>query len=220
MLYDTVAFVRCQRHCEVMKATLARCLVTLFSLTCLGAHADQVQMQNGDRYMGKVVSLSSDTLVLQNDMLGTLKLPRSKVSTVTFGALPTNATNVVRVVPRTNIAHSALVSSNAAPDLAAALRQLGTNNPAEQDHTKLLEAAGPEAKNKFNELLSGLMTGKLSMADLRAQAKAVADQARALRGDLGEDGAASLDGYLAILDKFLNETAPKTNTRAATPNRP
>ncbi len=201
-----------------MKATLARCLVTLFSFTCIALHADQVQMQNGDRYMGNVVSLNSDTLVLQNEVLGTLRLPRSKVSTVTFGAVPAGAGNFIRAVPRTNAAAATGASSNAVPSLPS-LSQLGTNkaSAADLDHMKLLETAGPEAKNKFNELLSGLMTGKLSMADLRAQAKAVADQARALRADLGEDGAASLDGYLAILDKFLNETAPKPEPRAATP---
>jgi hypothetical protein len=176
-------------------------------------------MQNGDRYMGSVVSLNSDTLVLQNELLGTLRLPRSKVGTVTFGPVPAGATNFVRAVPRANAAAATGMSSNVVPSLPSALSQLDTNSAstADLDHMKLLETAGPEARNKFNELLSGLMTGKLNMADLRAQAKAVAEQARALRADLGEDGAASLDGYLAILDKFLNETAPQAESRTATP---
>ena len=38
------------------------------------AHADPVIMQNGDRYHGKVVSVSTNALVLQSDVLGTVNL--------------------------------------------------------------------------------------------------------------------------------------------------
>ena len=45
---------------------------TLVSLVVLAgaAQADQVEMQNGDRYNGKILSLTNDTVVLQSELLG------------------------------------------------------------------------------------------------------------------------------------------------------
>jgi len=170
--------------------------------------ADQVEMQNGDRYVGKVLSLNGDTLVLQNEVLGTVRLPRGKVATISLGApggvtisaKPQRATNTLAQAPE-------LAGTNAAFDLSAAFRQLGANtNLIRQVQTQFLSGAGPEANAKFNELMSGLMSGTLNMNDLRAQAKATANQARAARHELGDEAGAAIDGYLAILDSFLKET--------------
>src|SRR6516162_9652696 len=57
------------------------------ALFALPVFADQVEMQNGDRYVGKVLSLNSDTLILQNDVLGTMHLPRSKVTSINLGSV-------------------------------------------------------------------------------------------------------------------------------------
>jgi hypothetical protein len=73
---------------------------------------------------------------------------------------------------------------------------------------------------KFNELLGGLMSGKLSVDDIRAQAKTAADQLRALKREGGEDAGFAADTYLAILDHFLKDTAssgPITNSPGASP---
>ena len=83
---------------------------------------------------------------------------------------------------------------------------------------QFLSGAGPEANNKFNELLGGLMSGKLSLDDIRAEAKTAADQLRALKREGGEETGFATDAYLAILDHFLKETAPSgsaTNTPAS-----
>src|SRR5260370_631921 len=59
---------------------------------------DQVEMLNGDGYVGRVLSLGNDTLVVQSEFLGTLRLPRAKISTITlesFGAA--HATNTARL---------------------------------------------------------------------------------------------------------------------------
>src|ERR1039457_6289531 len=50
---------------------------------------DQVEMQNGDRYAGHVVSLNTNTVVLRSDVLGTLRLPRSRVAIITLVPGPT-----------------------------------------------------------------------------------------------------------------------------------
>jgi len=46
----------------------------IFFALCSAAAADQIEMANGDRYVGRVVSLGADTLTLQSEVLGTLKL--------------------------------------------------------------------------------------------------------------------------------------------------
>jgi len=73
---------------------------------------------------------------------------------------------------------------------------------------QFLSDAGPEANNKFDELAGGLLNGKLSVEDIRAEAKSAADQVRALKREMGDDATSGLDGYLVILDKFLEETTP------------
>ncbi len=191
----------------------------LFALSLFvvgGLRADQVEMQNGDRYAGKVVSMTDDTIVLQSDVLGKITLPRGKVANINLG---TNAAAPVFGPPvalSTNQAKApSLVLTNGNPDIAGALRHLGANtNFVNQIRKQFLSDAGPEANNKFDDLLGGLLSGKLDMNGLRTEAKSAADQIRTLKrqgGDVGEP----LDSYLAILDNFLKQTAPaaapKTN---------
>jgi len=186
------------------------------------ASADQIQMRNGDQYCGSVLSLNKDTLVIQSDVLGILRLPRNKVAFIDFGANP--AVHDPVNVPATNTLARlpALTVTNGAHDFSATLQQLGgSSNVLQQIEAQYFGDAGPEAKAKFNDLLGGYLTGKLSVNDIRAQAQATADQVRSLRKDLGEDAGGMIDGYLAILDSFLRETAPPpTSATNALPARP
>lgn len=202
----------------------------LVALSPARLRADQVEMANGDRYVGRVLSLSGETLVLQSDVLGNLRLPRSRISTILLDPRPAAAgTNAALrpAAPRAKVASAAGAtntvvraagsSTNASSDFAAAMRQLGgSSNMLRQVQDQLLTGAGPEAQAKFNDLMGGLLTGKIDLAQLRAQAKSTLDQARGMRGDLGEEGAGMLDSYLAILDSFLKETEPD----AASTNKP
>lgn len=180
--------------------------------------AEQIEMRNGDRYVGQVLSLNTDTVVLQNEVLGTVRLPRSKVAQITLG--PEAATNSVPQASSANgpVGAAATLRTNVAPDLPAGLRQIGAHtNLIRQVQGKFLGDAGPEANQKFDELLSGLMSGKITVDDVRAQAKTAADQLRALKRDSGEDAGFAADTYLAILDHFLNETAPAAGSATNTP---
>jgi len=171
--------------------------------------ADQVEMQNGDRYAGQVLSLNTNIVVFQSDVLGTVQLPRAKVAVITLGA--GSATNSPALPSLTNAQVSApsATPANTAPNLSPALRQLGANtNLIQQVQKQFLSGAGPEANTKFNDLLGGLMSGRLSVDDIRAEAKSAADQLRALQRESGEDAGFATDAYLAILDHFLKETAP------------
>jgi hypothetical protein len=69
-----------------------------------------------------------------------------------------------------------------------------------------LLASSPEATAKYDEMVNGLFNGSLNIDDLRREAQSDADQLRALKRDLGPDAGDSLDGYLEVLDDFLNES--------------
>lgn len=209
---------------EAVRWAVPKLLCALPLVWACGASADQVEMSNGDRYVGRVLSLGTDTLVLQSDVLGNLRLPRSRISNILFeprtaAASSTNLSQFALVGPRSRIASisnsvskvSALTSTNASADFSALMQQLGANsNVLHQVQDQLLTGAGPEAQAKFNDLLGGLLSGKVDLAGLRAQAKSTLEQAKGMRGDLGEDGGGMLDSYLAILDGFLKETEPAT----------
>ena len=197
------------------------CAALVLFLAPTALRADQVEMQNGDRYAGHVLSLNTNTIVLQSDVLGTLRLPRAKVAAITLGAA--SATKSARLPSLTNgqfrVRGGAL--TNAAPKLSPAFRQLGTStNLIQQVQKQFLSDAGPEANTKFNDLLGGLMSGRLSVDDIRAEAKTAADQLRALKREGGEDAGFAADTYLAILDHFLKDTAPSANPATNVPAPP
>lgn len=178
---------------------------------------DQVEMQNGDHYVGKVLALNGTTLVVQNDVLGTLRLPREKVAVITFGPVPAAQRPPTAGGSGTVLGRPSAASNNAAPEASSPFRQLAAHtNMVKQIQSQFLSDAGPEANKKFEELLNGLMTGKLNMDDLRSQAQSAADQLRALKRESGEDPGFAVDSYLAILDHFLKSTPPSgqsgTNT--------
>lgn len=182
--------------------------------------ADQVELQNGDRYVGRVLSLNTNTVVLQSDVLGTLRLPRGKVALITLDPAPT-ANSPALPSPTNGPAHPpSAAPAKAATNLPPALRGLGAStNLIQQVQKQFLSGAGDDANNKFNELLGGLMSGKLSVQDIRAEAKSAADQLRALKREGGEEAGFTTDTYLAILDHFLKETVPAGSaTNAATPS--
>ena len=180
--------------------------------------ADQVEMQNGDRYVGRVLSLNTNTVVLQSDVLGTLRLPRTKVAVITLGTGPATNSPALPLLTNAQVPTPSIAPSNAAPNLSPALPQLdASTNLIQQVQNQFLSGAGPEANTKFNELLAGLMSGRLTVEDIRAEAKAAADQLRALKRESGEEAGFAADAYLAILDHFLKETAPLP---ARQPTRP
>jgi len=198
-------------------AVLASCAVATDSL------ADQLEMKNGDHYVGKVVSVTTNTVVFQSEVLGTVTLTREKVGAISLGAAaPTN------IVASTPVPAKVDVSTNNAPDLSTALRRLGTNNTSMKQVEQELLSGNPEAQAKFNEMMKGLMTGKLTVNDIRAQARTAAEQLRDAKRELGDEAGTAVDGYLAILENFLKESGDtpskatplptKTPTKPASPD--
>jgi hypothetical protein len=112
-------------------------------------------------------------------------------------------------------------TTNRSPQLAQAIRELnGNSNLVQQVQAQILSEGGPQARDKFNELLSGLMSGKMDLNGLLVEAKSAAAQARAARKELGEDAGSMIDGYLAILDGFIREAEPAGSGALLSPPGP
>lgn len=216
-----------------MCGIVSRLMCALALLVVGTAWGDQVEMSNGDRYVGKVVSMTGDTLVLQSEVLGNLRLRRSQIATIFLGpqrAAATSNTNLTQftlTAPRSklglrtnNKAVAPLGAASTTNDFSAMVQQLGANtNLVRQVQDQFLAGAGPQAQAKFNDLMGGLLSGKVDLAGLRAEAKSTLEQAKQVRGEMGDDGG-TLDSYLSILNSFLKETDPQaavTNTPPAGP---
>ncbi len=189
-------------------------MLALATAATSNTRADQVVMQNGDRYNGKVLSFSATNVVLQSEVLGVVNLARAQVTSVAVGAVP--ATNAAPVVTS--------AKTNSPTDLSAAIRELGTqSNLVNQVRAQFLATTSPEVNQKFDQMLNDLGTGKMSMSDLRAQAKSAAAQLRELEKEAGDDASGSVGLYLSILDSFLAETESASvgiSTNAATRKKP
>ena len=119
----------------------------------IGLRADLVEMQNGDRYFGKVLSVSADTVVLKSDVLGKIIVPRKNVMGLAFGTnavAPPAATNPAQVSTTTNLpaAASATALANTNVDLSTALRSLGADTNFVRQIRQQMLAGSPEASGK------------------------------------------------------------------------
>jgi hypothetical protein len=183
-------------------------------------------LTNGDHYQGTVISMNATTVEFQSDVQGRIRLPRNKIAQITLNPaapkpaasrLPVLATNSTAgaspvsgsalTVDRTNSA-----STNGSPDrVVQQMRQQGVDPKlVSQVQAQIIGASGPEATQKFNELLGGLMGGTLSTQDIRIQAQDTIKQIQAARQELGPDAGGMLDGYMAILEQFVAETASES----------
>jgi hypothetical protein len=173
------------------------------------SRADEVVMQNGDKLTGTIQSVTPSIVVLQNENLGNITLPRSKVSTVVLGSGATKPPAPMPAQLSAAVPTPAPAQINSAADLSSDLRGIrDQTNLVQQVQSQFLASANPDALAKFNEMLDGLSNGKIDMNDLRTQAKAAADQLRTLKKDAGSEAGVEVDTYIAILDQFLQETAP------------
>jgi hypothetical protein len=191
------------------------------ALTIIPVCADQINLQNGERYIGKVVTFSNETVVVQSDTLGTLLVPRSKIATIVLGTNAATTAVQAPVVAVQSAFGAKPPTARPNPDLSTAIQQLRADTNAtrqiqQQVQRQILAGADPQATEKFNEMVNGLMNGSLNVEDIRAQAKTAADQLRAAKKELGDDSGIAIDGYLAVLDGFLRETAAPSNSATNT----
>ena len=176
--------------------------------------ADEVDMQNGDRYFGTVLSVSADTVVLKSDVLGVINVRRNMVAKLAFGAM---AATPAAASTNRPVAPPPAASAGTNADLAAVFRELGANtNFIGQVRQKFL-ADNPGAVSNYDAMVGGLLDGSLDLDELRRQARLAAEQLRELKRSGGSDSGIPIDAYLEVLDNFVNETADEPTNAAPAP---
>jgi len=84
-------------------------------------------------------------------------------------------------------------------------------NAVEQVQNQLLGDANPEATQMFQEMVRGLMSGKMDLGDVRNKAQSTLNELKDLQKDLGDDEtAALLSSYASILQSFVNQAPAST----------
>jgi hypothetical protein len=182
-----------------------RATAFFISLSFLGfiAHADVIECDNGDRYNGKVLSMDEKTVKLQNEIAGTITIPRGRI--VSIGFRSAQATK-----PSTN-SPVAIPGKQTKIDSAA----------VDRVQNELLATATPEANQMFQEMVRGLQSGQLNLGDIRAQALSTLQQLREAQKELGDDDLAALLGsYGSVLENFIKQTPPSSRAPAVTPAPP
>jgi hypothetical protein len=195
--------------------------ITLLFASAPVMRADLLEMVNGDRYSGKVLSMSADTVVLNSEVLGKINVPRGKVARLTLGtaATPKTAADPAQPISTNQLIIISVPPAAGSPvDLSAALQQLGGSTNLVDQIRQQVFAGNPGGAAKYDQMVSGLLSGQINLNDLRQQAQSSADQLRELKRQLPEAGD-SFDAYLQVLDNFLKETASQP-ANAATPLSP
>ena len=185
-------------------------LAVLVILAALNWHtsADVVQTTAGDRYVGSIVAFTNGSLVFKNDVVGVIKIPRARLAQVSFGSVDATNAPPAHIVTSSK-SNTLVVADN---DTQKALSQLPWHtNLINGIQAKFLAEAGPEANEQFTKMVNGLLSGQLSVSDIREQAAKAATELREARKDLGEDSTMMVDSYLAILDRFLANSGSSTN---------
>jgi hypothetical protein len=181
------------------------------------ARADLLELVNGDHYSGIVVEMTRTNLEFQSDIQGLVKIPRDKIAKIT---LRESVAKPAASIPATN-SPATTKSAVSADAVIQQMRAQGVDpNMMNQIQQQILGQSNPEATRMFNNTMSGLMSGSISVEDIRAQARKAIQDIQAARKDLGGDSAMNdlLNGYADILQKFVSETdAPTTAATVATP---
>ena len=196
-----------------MNSTRTTCLAMLAcAAAILGAAvapvaADAVKLSNGDTIHGQVRSLSETEIVIVSDVLGEVKLPRERVAMIALGKNATfdQAAAKAEPAPKPGIAPENQTAEDA-------LRQLQETGVSAEQMNRLRKEmpllAMPEAKGYFDKTVTGLMSGSIDLNHVRKDALKARDELELLKKDLGPNGYI-LNGYLSILNNFINETEPK-----------
>jgi hypothetical protein len=231
-------------NCPVPPRIAAVCLL-LGVATVTPAAADSLDLTNGDHFRGTVVSVTQSNIEFQSETLGQVTLPRSKVAHINLGEMlvPKPSTNGATahvgpslilqgtqnlqrgpfvsgtMAPSSTLQASQNSDSATAPQADAVLQQMRQEgiDPAlvSQVKQQVFGQGNPVASQKFDELMGGLMSGNLSVGDIRAQAQESIKQIKDAKQQLGPDVGDLFDGYLSILESFVAETATNTTVTSA-----
>ncbi|MDB6126005.1 MAG: hypothetical protein JWQ71_4998 [Pedosphaera sp.] len=192
----------------------------LLALACLPLKADILELINGDHYSGNVISMTPTNLEFRSDIQGLVKIPRDKVASISLrpSVIAKPVAKPATAQPSAPAAPSATASNTPSSAVIQQMRQEGVDpKMMDQIQKQLMGTSSPEASKMFNDLVGGLSTGSLSVQDIRSQAQKAIKDIQSAKKDLGGDSAELLDGYAAILQKFVNETETPANTNPPAP---
>lgn len=183
-----------------MRTLLLLALATTLSLV----QADVIECDNGDRYNGKVLSMDEKVVTLQNDITGTLTIPRSRIVGIQLRP----------------------AAAKPAPRAATNSPALGINKPQfdaatlERIQNEYLATATPEANQLFQQMVQGVQSGQMNLGDVRIQAANTLKDLRAAQKEFGDDALGGiLETYGEVLESFLQQTAPNSRSPAIQPKR-
>jgi hypothetical protein len=178
---------------------------------------DTVELINGDRYSGTVVSVNLTNVTLSSEVQGEVRLSRANVARIIFREVAATRPGLPSPsAPAASVAPGVTKPGDAARQLRG---QAADTNTIGELRKQVLTGAGPEAARQFNEMVWGLMGGSLKVGDLRKQAQQTIDQVEAAREELGPEVGEVLDGYLKILRGFTQEVEAEEAASAPAPKK-
>jgi hypothetical protein len=199
----------------------------LVVFTAVPVKADIIELVNGDHYRGTVLALTTTNVEFLSEVQGRVKLPRDKIAKITFrevaakpGEKPatpvTNAPLILSGADSGNAVQSSSQSTSTPQSTVVIqqMRQQGVDPKlVDQVQQQIFGKGNPQAAQQFNDMVSGLMSGSISVKDVRAQAQNSIAQIKAAEKDMPE-ASEMLDSYLQILQKFVNESSSDTTVTA------
>lgn len=196
------------------RATAA--LAVLLALSASPARSEILQLINGDTYRGTVLAMNTSNIVFQSEIQGRVILPRNKVAQIVLHDIAathaTNATKGTNSAPLILGGPPAAAPAQTGDAITEQMRQQGVDPKIiSQVQEEIFGKSSPAAAAKFNDLMGGVMTGRLGLQDIRAEAQSAIRQVRAMKKELGDDAGDLLDGYVAILEKFVADSAGAGN---------
>ncbi|MFO1497599.1 MAG: hypothetical protein U1G07_04255 [Verrucomicrobiota bacterium] len=167
------------------------------SSSLAAAPSDLIELSNGDRYAGTVLSVNLTNVSVHSEIPRHHQRTRAKVPESPLETRPLSRSQPIRPAlkppPRHLRSRPAIGPERCGYEFRSA--------PSKE----MLSQAGPEAARKYSELMRGLAGGSINVNDLKKQAQRAIQEAEALKQDLGPEVSELLDGYLSILQKFVEE---------------
>jgi hypothetical protein len=201
------------------------------------ARADMLELTNGDHYSGTIVAMDATNIQFRSEIQGLLTIPRTKIAAISLrspanvaapGAGASDPAGVTSAVisqlsspPQMPLPRPAARTGPGPDAVISQLKQQGPDaGMMNQIQQQVFGQSSPEATEMFNNMIAGLASGTITVDNIRAQARDAIGQIEEAKKDLGGDSdtGSLLDGYAAILQRFVDEAPAPTANPAAKPN--